>query len=188
MQNSPLDILAINETKIDDSISKHEISVTGYRSIRNDRNKHGGGELLYIRDTIPYTEWNDLLSNALEMICIEISRPCIKPFLVSTWYRPPNSDVQIFHDFEVFLRNCDLEDKELILLGDLNCDMSKSPPETHTRRLLFLSSLYQSDQLINEPTRVTEASATLIDLLMTNNKQNIIQNRVLSTWGYLITV
>ena len=71
---------------------------------------------MYIRDTIPYTERNDLLSNTLETICIEVSRPCSKPFLVSTWYRPPNSDAQIFHDFEVFLWNCDLEDKEQILL------------------------------------------------------------------------
>ena len=37
----------------------------------------------------------------------------------------------------------------------------------------FLCSLYQIDQLIDEPTRVTKTSATLIDLVLTNTKDNI---------------
>ena len=173
MQNSPIDILAINETKIDDSFLEDEISLAGYHIIRKDRNRHGGGVLLYVHQAIPCTERNDLLTGSLENICVEIARPCSKPFLVSTWYRPPNANRQVFDDFEIFLRKCDLENKELILLGDLNCDISKSPLDAHTRRLQFLLSLYQFDQLINEPTRVTQASATLIDLLITNKKQNI---------------
>ena len=79
----------------------------------------------------------------------------------------------------MFLRKCDLENKELILLGDLNCDTSKSPPDANTRKLEFLLTLYQFDQLINEPTRVTKASATLIDLLITNKKQNIAKSGVI---------
>ena len=41
-------------------------------------------------------------------------------------------------------------------MGDLNCDLSKFPLESNARKLQFLSSLYQLDQLINEPTRVKE--------------------------------
>ena len=149
MPNSPLDISAINETKIDDSFSEHEVSLAGYHIIRKDRNRHGGGVLLYVHEAIPCTERNDLLTGSLEITCVEITRPCSKPFLVSTWYRPPNSNLQVFDKFEIFLRKCDLENKELILLGELNCDISKSPPDAHTRRLKFLLSLYQFDQLIN---------------------------------------
>ena len=133
----------------------------------------GGGVLLYVHEAIPCTGRNDLLTGSLEITCVEITRPCSKPFLVSTWYKPPNSNLQVFDEFEIFLRKCDLENKELILLGDLNCDISKSPLDAHTRRLKFLLSVYQFDQLINEPTRVTQASATLIDLLFSNEKQNI---------------
>ena len=39
-------------------------------------------------------------------------------------------------------------------MGDLDCDISKSPPESNTWKLQFLSLLYQLDQLISEPTRV----------------------------------
>ena len=61
---------------------------------------------------IPFTERNDLLTCSLEIICVEIIRPCSKSFLVSTWYRPPNSDAQVFDDFEVFLRNYDSQNKK----------------------------------------------------------------------------
>jgi hypothetical protein len=63
-------------------------------------------------------------------------------------------------------------------MGDLNCDISKFPQDSNARKLQFLSSLYQLDQLINEPTRVTSTSATLIDLFFTNKQQNIMQSGV----------
>ena len=54
-------------------------------------------------------------------------------------------------------------------MGDLN---------SNARKLQFLSSLYQVDQLINEPSRVTSTSATLIDLFFTNKQENIMQSGV----------
>ena len=49
----------------------------------------------------------------------------------------------------------------------------KSPPDAHTQQFNFLSSLYQLDQLINKPTRVTKKSSILIDLVLTTMKENI---------------
>jgi hypothetical protein len=49
MLNTSLDILAINESKINESVSDDEISVCGFHLIRKDRNRHGGGVLMYIR-------------------------------------------------------------------------------------------------------------------------------------------
>ena len=49
----------------------------------------------------------------------------------------------------------------------------KGSPDLHTRQLQFLCSLYQIDQLIDEPTKVTKSSATLTDLVLTNTKDNI---------------
>ncbi len=51
--------------------------------------------------------------------------------------------------------------------------MKTSPDATYTRQLNFLCSLYQLDQSINKPTRETNTSATLIDLVLTNAKENI---------------
>ena len=59
MLNNSLDILAINESKINESISDDEISISGFHLIRKDRNRsegnrYGGRVLMYIRETIPF--------------------------------------------------------------------------------------------------------------------------------------
>ena len=88
LEKYTFDILVINESKIDNSIPDNEIHVIGYDLIRNDRNRYGGGVVLYVRDNIPFSVRNDLIPNHLEMVCIEVSRPYNKSFLISTWYRP----------------------------------------------------------------------------------------------------
>ena len=48
-----LDILMISETKLDDSFPEARFYIEGFRApFRLDRNKHGGGILLYIRNNI----------------------------------------------------------------------------------------------------------------------------------------
>ena len=168
--SAPFDIFAINESKMDELIPDNEISIPGYNLIRKDRNRAGGGVVLYIRDNISFSDREDLVPSSLEMVCAGINRPHSKPFLVCTWYKPPNSDMD---ECEIFFQRCDAESRELILVGDLNCDVSKFSLDPHTRQLIFLCSLYQIDQLIDKPSRVTDTSATIIDLVLTNVKENI---------------
>ena len=59
-------------------------------------------------------------------------------------------------------------DLEYYLLGGLNCNLVSPTPDANTHPLLEISDLYGLKQLINEPTRVTESSSTLIDLIYTN--------------------
>ena len=132
LSNHVFDILAINESKIDPSIPDSEINIPSYKSIRKDRNRYGAGVVIYVREQISFRDRNDLVSDSLEMICIEIERPHSKPFLLSAWYRPPNSERSIINEYELFLFKCDSESKEMIIMGDLNCDFGKSPPDTYT--------------------------------------------------------
>ena len=170
---NPFDILAINESKIDPTIRDSEIYINNYSIVRFDRNRFGGGVALHIKNTTPYTERKDLVPDNLEMICVEINRQHSRPFLITTWYRPPNSELDIFNNFELFLFKCDMENKELIIVGDLNCHVNKVPLDSPTHKLQTLSSLYQLTQVINDPTRVTETTSTLMDLILTNKAENI---------------
>ena len=43
-----------------------------------------------------------------------------------------------------------MEDKEIILMGDLNRDLKKPLPDHHTGKLLSLCSLYELTQVISE--------------------------------------
>lgn len=94
LSDSPLDVLSINETRLDDSVSDNEVYIPGYEIIRRDREhngRFGGGVCFYIRSNINFSLRPDLSVKHLENLCIEIRKPRSKPFLITTWYRPPNS-------------------------------------------------------------------------------------------------
>ena len=52
----------------------------------------------------------------------------------------------------------------VVLMGDFNCNMLKF--ESHTISLGNLMSEYDLQQLIVDPTKITQSSSTLIDLLL----------------------
>jgi hypothetical protein len=60
----------------------------------------------------------------------------------------------------------DYETKEVITIGDFNCDWNNLGERTispQTKRIVDLAQTYQYQQLIKESTRITETSSTLID-------------------------
>ena len=67
-EKHPLDVLAINEFKFDDSISDNEIKIPGYVSCRKDRNRNDGGVVLYIREYFSFILLYELIPNQLEMV------------------------------------------------------------------------------------------------------------------------
>ena len=47
MFDKPLDMLTLNETKLDDNISDKYIEIGGNEMVRKDRNRFGGGVAIY---------------------------------------------------------------------------------------------------------------------------------------------
>ena len=70
-----------------------------YSIVCLDHNKFGGGVAIYIKNTIPYFARTDFVPDNLEMICVEITRQHCRPFLITTWYQPPNLELDIFNNF-----------------------------------------------------------------------------------------
>ena len=75
----------------------------------------------------------------------------------------------------------DREGKEIILLGDTNCDLTKSSDQVLDNNGKHISSFYELfsfKQLIKEPTRVTIDTATVIDHVATTCPRNIMKSEV----------
>ena len=89
----------------------------------------------------------DLNKDDIEFLTIEINKDKIKPFLISTWYRPPNSSIDLFNKFENILRLIDIEEKESIILGDLNCNLLNKSQKIILRKNLI--SLLTCTNMIN---------------------------------------
>ena len=183
-------ILALNETKLDKSIDDSLVNIEGYTIIRHDRDRHGGGVAIYLKDTLldKTTVREDLPNSALELICVEIKPIHAASFVVLAWYRPPNVSFDIFNQIEECLQFLDREDKEIILLGDTNCDIlpkyskegnaNSNDLPTHSLRLLEIYNLFGFHQLIESPTHKTLVTTSLIDHIATTSKTNIVSSGI----------
>ena len=79
-----IDIISINETKLDDTIKSCEVHIPGYEFVRRDRNRQGGGVGFYIKTSINFVVCSNLNVPKLENLRIEIRKPNSKPFLIAT--------------------------------------------------------------------------------------------------------
>ena len=53
------DLICVTETWLNADCTNAEIAVPGYVACRHDRDRHGGGVMLYIRDTFQCTHLLD---------------------------------------------------------------------------------------------------------------------------------
>ena len=183
MSNKFIDLIAFNETRLDANITDNMINLDGYDVVRKDRSRNGGGVCIYLRSSINYKIRDDLFPSELEAVCIEIIKPHSKPFLVTTVHRPPSASSDFFDLFEKLIKAIDNENKEMYVLGDLNCDMLKTDKDsnTPTKKIKSLYELYQLSQLIDEATRITMTTSSLIDHIVTNTPEKICDSGVIHT-------
>ena len=67
------------------------------------------------------------------------------------------------------------ENKEIILLGDLNCDYSKPTDNSCLKDSIKINCL---KQMITQPTNTTITTSSLIDIVLTTHVSNILQSFV----------
>ena len=193
-KNTNAAIIGVTESKIDSSIFDSEINIEGYSLLRKDRNRHGGGVVCYIQNTLCFNTI-DIFSEEVENIVFDIFLPKTKPFTVGIFYRPPNQGDfinKISNDFNKLLP---LE--EIYVLGDININVvingksilgKHKNVEFNSTEVSFIGKQYNEfcstfslKQLIKFPTRITSISSTLIDHILTNSPQLITQSGVIDT-------
>lgn len=180
LASNPIDVLALNETWLSQKVSDNDVYIPRYELVRRDRGFPGadgetyGGVCFYVRSSINFSLRPDLSLDQLENLCIEINKPNSKPFLIVTWYRPPDSTVDKFNIFETLIGKLDSENVEYHLLGDLNCNIGVPVPDHPTKVLTGITELFNLHQLVDEPTRITQSSSTTIDLIFTNDPERIV--------------
>ena len=142
LAHNEINILSINKTKLNETISDNEVNILGYDIVRRDRTTDGGGGVcFYVKKLVNFTVRNDLNMETLKKLCLEIQQPRSKPFVVVTWYRPPDSPIGIFSSFEHLIGILDLENTEYYLMGDLNCDMIATRYDNDTCNLMSITDV-----------------------------------------------
>ena len=119
-------VLILSESKLDQTIPNNLITLPGYHEpLRHDRNRHGGGVLMYIAENLAYQHRSELQSNFYEHLWADV-RINDKIFAINGLYRPPNEDAE---NHKLFLETAEIILTQLynydnaeykILSGDLN--------------------------------------------------------------------
>ena len=168
------DIFTLSETWLDCSVSDSCVHIPGYSPFRQDRGPHkaGGGLCVYTRDTLKVLYMEDLslvVSDGSQQLWLKVQARSCKSFLLNTVYRPPSTPVTFLDNFtRVFIDSllCGLD---IFIFGDLNCNLLNDNYEA--KALLEFCSTFNLTQLINLPTRITESSQSLIDVIMAPNNE-----------------
>ena len=156
-------IFMISETKIDNSFSISQFTMTGYSiPFRLDRTSHGGGILLFVREDIPCKIIKTDCDADFEGIFVEINLRK-KKWLLCCSYNPHKSNIANH------LKNiCKTRGKlnstyaNLVLLGDFNAE----PEEESIAEFL---NLYNLKNLVKQNTCFKNPDKpTCIDLILTN--------------------
>ncbi len=179
-------IITLSETWLDNSITDSDISLRGYTIFRRDRNRHGGGVMMYVDQDLPVKRRYDLEHDSVESVWIELTLPH-KLLIVGNYYRPPGATAGSTSDFVKNLQlSLDLayasNPHGVIILGDFNdnCQTFEGSHEKSELKnhLLQLTQRNGLRQLIKEPTRITPNSASLLDLIFTDCPGYIVDSGV----------
>ena len=168
------DILGISETHLDSSVPDNFLQIDGLQLIRRDRTKcKGGGVALYYAEHLTAVHRKDLLAKDIEAIWIQVKLPVLTT-LFSVVYRSELETPNFFENFHGVLEKAWLKTDSIFVLGDLNCCMleaQNNPGSTlitsKTKNLLRLFEDFNMQNVIDEPTRITYTTKSLIDLIVT---------------------
>lgn len=179
------DVFTISESWLDSKISDHEIEIPGYQLYRVDRpNKKGGGVCAYVLQNYRV----ELLSNisnvsvlGFHQLWLKIQVRNLRSFLVCAVYRPPDTPLTFFdNDLSASLITALSFDKPVYIMGDLNCNLlNHERPDS--KALDNFCRSFNLKQMIETATRVTNASESLLDVLIVSNPQQVLKTKVLQS-------
>jgi hypothetical protein len=79
------------------------------------------------------------------------------------------------NELHTLLDNASYIAKDMVLLGDLNCDLLRPDyQDCDGRALLDICDIYDLCCLVQGPTRISNNTATLIDVILVNNRRRFI--------------
>ena len=85
-----LDVFLVSESKLDHTFPSNQFRINSYKIFRLDRNRFGGGLILYINENIPCKQLQEHVHlQSVEVITIEFYQNNQK-WLLFGLYKPPN--------------------------------------------------------------------------------------------------
>lgn len=167
-------IIALSETWFD-SFNCSAYDPPGYLGTHMTRTtRTHGGVSIYVNSSLTFRRRDDLsyMTDFLESLFIVVTDPrCIDQThtTVGIIYRPPNTDLDRFLDsLETITRTLSAEKNTTYIMGDFNLDLLKKHTDNRIQQFLDIMHSHSFIEHIDQPTRITLTSKTLIDNIFSN--------------------
>lgn len=161
-------ITTIIETKIDGNCSMASVEIDDFMTLRLDRNRHGGGILIYVNKSLKCQQLLEIQEKyndkGIEAILLSITMPKhTSNMIIVAVYRPPGTRIDWFSDFNALILEL-LPLGDIVIKGDLNANLLNR--ELHTTKEL-LKSLALANTSVSDTfiTRVGNENGTCLDII-----------------------
>ena len=167
LSDKKLDILCLSETFLSDQVDDRFLIFPGHAVMRRDRLTNGGGVCVIYKDYMDVEEMVvPSIGSPLECLWVRVEGR--NRMILGVCYRPPASPIaSVLDDLHHQLTYVLSKGRPTFLLGDTNLDVLR-PATPGLQRYLEMLSELSLKQLITEPTRTCETTATLIDHIITS--------------------
>ena len=174
LSETGVDIFAVSETFVCEKTPKMFYEIPGYKFIHKDRTMQSrGGTGIYVKHGIDCKEIKLCKEVIQPEICfVEITCKHTK-LAVGVIYKSPLISYTQYAVLTEILAPIITGYEHHIILGDFN--INHLTPNTSECKFFreHVSEPYDLSQLITEPTRISDSSATLIDLLLVSYPDNV---------------
>lgn len=159
-----MDIVGVSETWLHPDYPDHLITIPNYNLIRLDRPTRGGGVAIFLKSTFKFQNFISTLSDTgFEQLWLVIHINKIKVGL-GMIYRPPNVSAIFLNELSDSIEQIYLQTESVILMGDININLLNQN-NAECKNFLSIISNFHMLQLIDKPTRITNTSQSLIDVI-----------------------
>ena len=180
------DIICLTETWMDKSVPSMSHIPPNYKCIRKDRSDEfkqkygktdGGGVSVIYKEHLKLEMIKKLTHECEEILWVNIKAKI--DLSLGVMYRSEytelldeSGDVTIF---EENIKKAHEKSKNILLIGDLNCNVAADNPDKPTEVLTEICNTYGLNQLIRKPTRIhpKTKTATTIDHIWTDSSERI---------------
>ena len=174
LELTDFDVICISESWLRSRTPKDRFMIEGYKIFRSDRkNKRGGGVCIYVKEEFDCKRIKIPNSPDLpELLWVEVTVNH-KKVAIGTLYKAPNIPCKTFYDAYDSLVYIFSRYEDPILTGDFNVNMLNTESPDYKKLNDSLIEPFDFKQIIDKPTRITDQSQTLIDLLLVKDLDKV---------------
>ena len=141
------DIFLISESKLENTFPINQFAIGGYKILRRDRNRFGGGLILYINESIPCKPLsNHSMFSDLELMAFELHQSKRKWLFLGVYMPLSQNDIEFLRRISLILEYFYLPVYEnFVVIRDFNLPVENSNLEA-------IIQAYDSSSFIKKPT------------------------------------